>query len=216
MPVYRKFRDGFTLVELLVVLTLISLLIFASYLSVPTILMRARDAVRKANIERVGRALEEYYQNHDCYPSAIPTCRNPIQDGNLTLLSGIPCDPFTKLSYVYVNDGSKCSSWYQLYGNLEYGKDKIIDRIGCREGCGPDCQFNYGRSSTNQDLNPYCGANPAPPPGQYVCSPGGACEVYEDPERSGCPDIYIDDPTCQNKCADKIYRCHNASGKLIP
>lgn len=185
--------------------------------------MKARDAVRKGNIRRIVSAIEEVYQDTNCYPDSIPLCTNPIKQGDLTILSKIPCDPKTKNSYVYVPENSDCPKWFQLYGILENISDPIIDNIGCREGCGPQCQFNFGIASTNQTLDPFCSdLSPTPAPtsqpnpttvDQYVCSPSGNCEVYTNPELSGCPDIFVNDPTCQEKCSDRIYRCHDARGK---
>jgi type II secretory pathway pseudopilin PulG len=219
----KKYLNAFSLVETLVVLGLVSALIIFSAVAVPVQIQKARDAVRKDNLDRVKKAAEEYYQDTNCYPIALPVCGNDIVLGDLKLLDNIPCDPKTRLSYVYVPETTACPSWFQIYGNLEYITDKIIDRVGCRNGCGPDCQFNYGVSSTNQKLNPYCEASlPVVPtaepeseklPDQYVCAPGGACEIFVNPQDSGCPDIYLDDPTCQNQCSEKEKRCHDSRGK---
>jgi hypothetical protein len=132
-------------------------------------------------------------------------------------LSDIPCDPKDDfISYIYVTENAECPSWFQLYTNLEDEDDVIIEKVGCTYGCGPDCQFNYGVASPNQNLNPYCGPE-APPvdPAEYVCDPAGSCEVYSDPEISGCPDIYPDDPTCQDQCEPRINRCHDERGKFL-
>lgn len=221
-------KKGFSLVEILTVLSVLAALIIVSSLSVPSILARVRDAKRKVDIKRVALGIEEYRQDEECYPKAIPLCGNALANGDLVIIPKIPCDPKTKNSYVYVPEGSSCPSWFQLYGNLEYVKDKIIDKVGCREGCGPDCQFNFGATSTNQSLNPYCedsttisegdggneeGGETITPPLQYVCAPGGKCETFIDPELSGCPDIYPNDPTCQDQCSDKDFWCHDDRGK---
>lgn len=213
------------MVEIITILVIIATLIIFFYLNVPTILARARDAKRKIDIKKMAIAISEYYEDANCYPQAIPNCNYSFKENGLTLMSDIPCDPKTDLSYVYIPETKECPSWFRLYTNLEYEEDKIIDKVNCRNGCGPKCQFNYGTSSSNQDLNPYCkaeeGDGDSPPdqeddPLQYACTPGGACEVYEAPELSGCPDVYIDDPTCQEKCGEKENRCHDAKGKKVP
>lgn len=221
---------AFSLVEILVTLAVIGALGVFSTTTIPGQLQKARDSVRKGNIDRVKKAIEEYYSDANCYPIALSVCGNSISLGDLQILDKIPCDPETKLSYVYVSETANCPKWFQLYGNLEYTSDKIIDKVGCRGGCGPDCQFNYGVASTNQKLNPYCSLTtpspsgetspiptstsaPGPGPQQYVCAPGGACEIYANPEISGCPDIYPNDPTCQNQCSQKEKRCHDSRGK---
>lgn len=212
--------SAFTLVEILIVLSIISVITIFSAVNGPTQLQKARDAVRKSNIDRIKKAVEEYYQDKNCYPTAISACGNSFLDGNMVLIDNIPCDPTNKLSYTYVPETNDCPKSYQLYANLEYSADAIIDKIGCRNGCGPDCQYNYGVASPNEKLNPFCqqpSATAVPvatePVLQYVCAPSGSCEVYADPIISDCPNVYVDDPTCQNTCKDPKQRCHDARGK---
>lgn len=213
--------EGFTLVEILVVIVLVSLLAIFSLINIPTQIAKARDAERKGDIDTIGKFVEEYFVDKGCYPVSIPTCGSAFSLGDKTYISTLPCDPKTKLSYVYVSEISSCPSWFQLYGNLEYTEDSIIDKLGCRNGCGPKCQFNYGTASTNVKLNPLCydvipTQTPKPTPAtklQYVCSPSGSCEVFQFPELSGCPDIYLNDSTCQNQCSTPKNRCHDSRGK---
>lgn len=217
----KKQSFGFTLVEIITVITIIALLVAYSTIEIPNQLMKVRDAVRKQNLDTTKKAIEEYYQDTNCYPKDIPTCTNKLANGDLVILDKIPCDPKSKLSYTYVAEISDCPKWYHLYSNLEYLSDKIIDKVGCRSGCGPNCQFNYGVSSANQKLDSLCNqpapvASPMPssaPSIQYVCSPSGSCIEFTNPEKSGCPDVYLDDSTCQNACGDKDKRCHDSSGK---
>lgn len=202
---------GFTLIEILIVIVVLGIVVIFVFLNIPAQIAKAHDAERKGDMNLMGNFIEEYYLDTGCYPISIPLCRNSFNLNDKTYLSYIPCDPVSNLSYVYVSDISSCPKWFQLYGNLEYEKDSIIDRLGCRNGCGPECQFNYGISSTNNRLNPVC---EGPLPLQFVCAPGGECEVFANPEISGCPNIYLNDPTCQgHPCKDKEYRCHDASGK---
>jgi type II secretory pathway pseudopilin PulG len=222
-----KFRlRGFTLVEILVVFVVLAAVIILSVLNVPVLLAKARDARRKADIDEMGKYIEEYYADSGCYPATLPDCGNPFSLNDKVYIASLPCDPQTGNSYVYVPEISNCPGWFQLYGNLEYTQDSIIDKLGCRNGCGPKCQFNYGTSSTNQKLNPFCQttATPAPPipsptPSftnlQYVCAPGGGCEVFANPGASGCPNIYLNDPTCQGntQCSNPKNRCHDSRGK---
>lgn len=232
MHIWKKItssKSGFTLVEALVVLCVITLLFIFAAVNAPTQVSKAYDAVRKAQLDSMKKAIDLYYHEQKCYPQTIPICKNSLTfpDGEL-IRDSLPCDPRTGLSYTYVPEVADCPKWFQLYTTLEYTQDKIIDRVGCRQGCGPSCQFNYGVASPNQNLNPYCSdpdTPPAPdatPPGepqqdaplQYVCAPGNdSCEIYSDPEDSGCPNVYLNDPTCQGACGDKNNRCHDASGK---
>ena len=222
-------KKAFTLVELLIVISVFSLLFVLIWMFIPIQVAKARDAVRKVDIDKLTKYIEDYYTDTNCYPVSIPLCGNSFTLNDRTYISDIPCDPITKNSYVYVSEISDCPRWFQLYGNLEYTEDKIIDDLGCRNGCGPDCQFNYGASSTNVRLNYLCKESLEVEPSKspelspiitppaahlmYACAPGGSCEIFAQPEESGCPDVYLDDPTCQDQCGDHINRCHDARGK---
>lgn len=241
MPARKKKAQffGFTLVEVITILVVISGLIILSYLNIPAIQARVRDARRKADLHKMAIAIADYEDTNNCYPVSLPVCETEFKDKDEVIVSSIPCDPQNNESYIYVAENSDCPSWFQYYTNLEYEDDPVIDRVGCRYGCGPDCQFNYGVASPNQNLNPYCQAPETEDgdgdggededddeddeetatdddPAEYVCDPAGRCEVYQDPEISGCPNIYPNDPECQNQCDPRENRCRNERGKYIP
>lgn len=80
----------------------------------------------------------------------------------------------------------------------------------------PTPEPNTQTNPTNSPTEPVI--SPIPPPfANYVCAPGGGqpgiCEVFDNPDRSLCPFVYPNDPTCQNQCDSKENRCVNASGK---
>ncbi len=227
---------GFTLVEVLVTMSIVAVLLIFSVINIPPQIIKAQDAVRKAHLDSMKKAIDTYYEATSCYPQTIPSCKNAIILNGVIIKDDLPCDPKLNLSYTYVPEIADCPKWFQLYANLGNDDDKIIDRVGCRNGCGPSCQFNYGVASTNQNLNPYCSefvsipvpgplSTPVPTPEispspvpeaplQYVCAPGNNnCEVFSDPQISGCPDVYLNDPLCQDACTDKRNRCHDSRGK---
>ena len=207
--------------EIIIVLSIIGFITVFSTVNGPIQIQKARDAIRKSHIDTIRKTIEEYYEDNNCYPQTIPACGNSFNSENLTLLYRIPCDPSSKLSYTYVPEPNSCPHWYQLYSNLENSKDKIIEKIGCQSGCGPDCNFNYGVSSPNQKIKQFCSNSPNASPSpivnvkldQYVCSQNGICEIFIDPNLSGCPNIYMNDSTCQNACNKRENRCHDARGK---
>lgn len=63
---------GFTLVELLVVISIISLLSSVVYASLNTARAKARDSQRIAALDQIKLALELYYDNHGQYPPMPP------------------------------------------------------------------------------------------------------------------------------------------------
>jgi prepilin-type N-terminal cleavage/methylation domain-containing protein len=69
MKMKLKASVGFTLVELLVVISIIGLLSSVILSSLNSARKKARDAVRQAGIKQLGIALEVYYQTHEAYPS---------------------------------------------------------------------------------------------------------------------------------------------------
>ena len=232
-------RQAFALIEILIVISILSILSTLITVTVPAQLRKARDARRKLDINSIYKPLEEYYDSANCYPQSLPSCNGQgINIGQTSFLQSLACDPKTKNSYIYVSDDTDCSSWFQLYANLENTDDRIIDLLGCQNGCGPDCKYNYGVSSPNKDLErctptpppqsptPSITSGPSPTPTptplQYVCSPAsgpmpeGRCEPYAVPTLSQCPKIYPNDPTCNYECSVKANRCKTAKGKYKP
>jgi len=203
----KNHRYGFSLFEILIFVIVWSLLAVTSYLVVPPILVKVRDVQRKSDLHKISQALEQYYESKKEFPDTLPDCGRPLSLASTTILSSIPCDPSLKTPYLY----QKTNSSYRLYANLENEQDPIIATIKCHFGCGPDCAYNYGISSTNILLE-----NCLPEPIIYACSPGGGCDQYDNPQLSQCPLTYPDDPICNNECNDPKKRCKNASGKHVP
>jgi len=64
-----KNKNGFTLVEILVVATIMVLLTAAGVISYSSFLKQSRDAKRKADLSQISVALEMYRSNNDTYPT---------------------------------------------------------------------------------------------------------------------------------------------------
>ena len=236
VKILKKIK-GLSLIEILVVITIIGLLLIFTTPPILTQLQKARDGKRKVDINLIQKGLEEYYDSTNCYPERLPECGNVFSVGSTNILAGIPCDPKNNSFYPYITTGENCSPYFKLYAKLERSEDPNIYMTGCENGCGPNCAYNFGVSSSNVGLD-YCEApinptssptiyvspgpslTPSPTPLQYVCSPAsgphpeGKCEPYAVPTLSECPKIYPDDPTCQYECYLKNNRCKNAKGKF--
>ena len=228
----RLRNSAFTLVEVLIVISLLGAVTIVSALGLAKQLSKARDAQRKLQLKQLNKALEEYYDSTLCYPLYLPACGEKIQLENSMLLDSVPCDPLTHLPYLYETDNAACNSQYKVYANLENDEDTDIAYVGCSNGCGPDCNYNYGFSSPNTGLD-FCSAPIIPTPSsevppqvmptptidllEYVCAPGlgndGHCTLFVYPELSECPKIWIDDPTCNNECDLKSNHCKSSKGK---
>ena len=83
---------GFTMIELLVVMTLIVILATMGMTQYKTSQVYAREAVLKEDLFRMRDAIDQYYADKGQYPSTIDAL---VSDG---YLRKVPEDPFTKNS----------------------------------------------------------------------------------------------------------------------
>lgn len=104
-------RSAFTLVEVLVVITIIGLLAILAFNSYLGVQRRSRDTIRKGNLKNIQNALEQYYSICGyVYPTpgsggivASPLrCTSPFQ----TFLNPVPRDPRSNSSYTMGGGGN--------------------------------------------------------------------------------------------------------------
>lgn len=134
-------QKGFTLLELLIVVVIISILstlLMANYVDFQK---RGRDGQRKGDIGQLKSALEFYRADEGAYPDAVKNCpADPTYLGNLactsTYKNPIPTDPTTAEEYTYEKSGST----YTIVACLENENDQQIDldgggdKIPCSDG----------------------------------------------------------------------------------
>ncbi len=204
----KKKNKGFTIFELLITIAVLCLLAFFIMIVIPAQISKARDAERKADLEKAKLALYDYFFDEDCFPQDLPSCNEDLKLNNTVYFKNFPCDSKGN-EYVYQREENECPQWFRILTNLENLQDGGIDKVGCQNGCGPECQYNYGLSSSNILVNEGCVVT-------YSCSPGGNCLEYEDPAISECPRIFTNDPSCQNACSERTNRCHDERGKKTP
>lgn len=123
-------KSGFTLVEIIVVISIISLIATIGISSYSVLNRNARDARRKADLEQVRSALELYKSNNGAYPTTggawYGTCTagwatvtsdyvpNIVADGYIQKLpqdprngqSFAPCSSGADVCYTYKSDGT--------------------------------------------------------------------------------------------------------------
>ena len=85
---------GFTLIELMVVMSLIVVLAGIGMNVYTNSQTRAREAVLKEDLFRMRDAIDQYYADNGKYPEAIEDLINQ-DDKSRSYLRSIPTDPFT-------------------------------------------------------------------------------------------------------------------------
>jgi len=130
-------KKGFTLIEILVVVTIIGLLAAVTSVTYSQISKQSRDAKRKTDLEQTRAAVEMYRSNNNSYPITI-SAGTSICDpagcpptGN-KYLNKVPTDPKYP-TYTYYYSGSVSN--YTLGAYLETGG------TNCQAGCGSNCNY---------------------------------------------------------------------------
>ena len=89
-------RNGFSLLELIVVMTLIGLLVAIALPAYTDATQKAKEAVLKEDLQRLREALEEYFTDRGEYPLAL---LDLVEGG---YLRAIPIDPITGATNTWV------------------------------------------------------------------------------------------------------------------
>ena len=147
-------KKAFTLVEILVVVTIISLLASIAAVSYSQFMKQSRDARRKADVEQIRAAIELYrsFNINNAYPSPIPApatsgmsfgvVGSQIKDGSTIYMNTIPNDPMASgLGYSYYYSSV---APYQDYTLCTYV-----------EGSGVDAGVTCGAKNCNYCMGPY-------------------------------------------------------------
>lgn len=128
-------QKGFTLVELLVVVSLIGILSTLVIANLNSARERARDAQRKSDLRNIQTALRLYYNDFSGYPASNPTSGGMIVGcggscswasawvrNGVTYMNILPRDPLSTQSYRYIS-ASAGSEVYTLEACLENRSD---------------------------------------------------------------------------------------------
>jgi prepilin-type N-terminal cleavage/methylation domain-containing protein len=183
-------KKGFTLSEILLVVTILAILVVFALLNFQKQTVRGYDVKRKSDLATLKVVFEDYYNDHDCYPTkAIWDAYNCTTKANGEFLAPylngkpIPCDPQTNERYLYIEGITDACSGYKLFAALGITVDIDITAAGCDpdpfKGCGYEpTTHNYGISMgeavANPDFDfdaPIPTSIPTPPSGYWVCTP---------------------------------------------
>jgi general secretion pathway protein G len=89
-------RPGFTLIEILIVLSIIGILLGLAVPQYQMSVKRAREAVLKENLFIIRKMIDQYYQDKQKYP---PTLQSLVEEH---YLKSMPVDPITGSSETWV------------------------------------------------------------------------------------------------------------------
>jgi type II secretion system protein G len=146
----NKSRDGFTIVELLIVIVVIGILAAITIVAYNGVQTRARDATRKSDLAVIAKAIQLYYADNGVYPPGstgwCTELSNPVypQTTNAlkTYISQVPQDPKyanTANDYFYANNGTG----FSLYAQMESSGNGSYSSGGCATIGGAAVTYTY-------------------------------------------------------------------------
>jgi len=143
----KKAKKGFTLIEMLVVISIIGILAALTLVSYSGAQKQARDTERRSDLNQYRNGLESFAASNN---GAYPIASNDLVSSNLCgsglplegYLASCPSDPTggTGYGYRYDSDGSS----YTLWGLLETGDNWMIcsnGKSGKSASAGPACSL---------------------------------------------------------------------------
>lgn len=158
-----KNSHGFTLMEILIAMTILAIITGVGFTAFTTSLRRSRDAQRKQGLEQLQRALENFINDVGVYPQASVNERmyDDVNGGDyawggtfdyevrgetVDYMERLPKDPLTDRTYKYYvsNDRKK----YVVYAALENLEDPAA-LGGLTVDCGQTVDCNYFVLSPN-------------------------------------------------------------------
>ncbi len=136
-------NKGFTLVELLVVISIIGVVVALSLFGLSGARESARDAKRKSDLELIRASIETYRSDCNSYPT---TLASPLTGTDAppalcstanTYISQIPLDPLAPgINYRYFSDGFT----YEVCTHLEQSQASTVT-CGGSSDCGKTCNY---------------------------------------------------------------------------
>ena len=122
----KKFSQGFTFIEMLVVVTIIGILSMIGVVNFKVANQKARDGRRQGDLQQIRAALELYRTDQNAYPTTVQFT-SPLAAGGTTYMSEVPTDPTTDYLYAYT---SATGATYTLCSSLE------LSTAAAPAGCG--------------------------------------------------------------------------------
>ena len=110
----RQWSAGFTLIELMIVITIIFILIGIAAMRYDRSVQRAREAVLKSDLQVMRQAIDNYTLDKEAAPQSLDDLVNP----QAPYLREVPVDPMTR-----------AKDWHVDYGDFVLSPDQTNNGI---------------------------------------------------------------------------------------
>lgn len=145
----RTNTSGFSLIELLVTVSIIAILVAIGVASYATINKQSRDTKRRSNLEQIRSALEMYRADNGSYPSAgsgtwvAASSSTDVLVGLTpslvpTYMAQVPTDPKSLQSYMYMATNGSGGRYYG------YCLSTLLESENPTDTCTPATGQTYG------------------------------------------------------------------------
>lgn len=163
--VRRKRSSGFTIVELLIVVVVISILAAITVVSYNGVQSRARDSKRIEKVKAIERAMELYYADNGRYPpiqdgsGAEGTCGSQTEnwghcDRNLALSNALA--PYMQIDPTSLSNATQ-GNYYYYYTSQSTNNYQYYGLMVYLEGSGGQSDGGYYSNAYEVGNNPrYC------------------------------------------------------------
>ena len=147
----QKSTKGFTLVELMVTVSIIAILTAIVVANLSQARAKSRDAKRVSDVNQIQLALTLFFDRCNSYPNIpLTSTYDATKVSNFlaystgcpsgvtfsTFLSKFPTDPTSGVSYLYAVDDLTTPTDYYVGATLETSSSALLDKVGFNDGWG--------------------------------------------------------------------------------
>ena len=142
-------RQGFTLLELLVVISIIGILMAIGSVSFSTAQKKGRDSRRMGDMKAIQKSLEECYALDNKYPQTVSSDSSLECEGGTVTMNLVSDDPKPDEDYTYTVDANPATI-YCLCAELENTGAGNASDVGSGGSCSYAADDDYFCVSNQQ------------------------------------------------------------------